>query len=131
MTFATEFLKQKEELFPQKTTLNLFDDLGVPYTTVAKRYAYPFTHISIENFLPEAAYRQLVDVYKTQLDKGLSMAHDDEKFSRFDMYDLYSFVPKPSLDAPHKFFYSESYFKALEALFGFTLSRDTFVTYHH
>ena len=131
MTFATEYLKRKEELFPQKVTLDLFEDIGTSHKTAAKRYSYPFTHVSIENFLPEGAYQELVDAYKARLDKGLSMVHDGEKFGRFDMYDLYSFVPKPGLDVPHKFFYSESYFKALESLFNITLSRDTFVTYHH
>ena len=123
-------IRLKEKFFPEKIPFEIFNDLGTPHHISAQRYAYPFTHVSIPDFLPPADFQKLTELYEEMLSRGTSETHDSEKFSRFDMYDLYSYMPQPDLKAPQRFFYSESYFQMLETLFG-PLSRDTFLTFHH
>jgi hypothetical protein len=121
----------KERFLPQRRTFRLFEDVGAPHEVTATIYTYPFRHIVIDNFLPVTVYEKLVTDFNRIFERGLSMTFDQNRFSRFDLYDLFSHVPKPTLELPYGCFFSETHFRMLESALARTLLRDTSMTYHH
>ncbi|MDO8408308.1 MAG: 2OG-Fe(II) oxygenase [bacterium] len=121
----------KERVFPAKKQYHLFADLGLPHQVTVTLYSYPFRHIVLDDFLPAEQYQALSHAFKRVLDSGLSQAPRRDIFSRFDLYDLYAYTPKPTLELPLGFFFSESYIQTLESALRRSLSRDTFLTCHH
>lgn len=121
----------RERFSPRRMRFELFADLSLPHEVTAIVYSYPFHHIVIDNLLPQQMYDALVSDFRTTLAKGLSPSPDKGHFSRFELYDLYGFMPRPTLEVPYGAFLSESFFQMLESALARTFSRDTFFTFHH
>lgn len=121
----------RERIAPVKRTFSLFADVGVPHDVMATIYRYPFRHVVIDNLLPQEVYESLERDFTRILSRGLSEERTREKFNRFDLYDLYSYTPKPTLNTPYGCFFSETYFQMLESALARTFTRDTFATFHH
>ena len=85
----------------------------------------------IDDFLPQAVYDALVEDFRRVFAKGVAATADRNRCSRFDLYDLFSYPPRPTLELPYGGFFSEAYFRMFEEAFGRTLLRDTLMTYHH
>lgn len=121
----------KERIAPTHKTFRLFEDVGTPHEVTVTVYTYPFRHIVIDNLLPRAVYEALEGDFNRILALGISEERTRGQFNRFDLYDLYSYVPKPTLELPYGCFFSETYFQMLESALARTFTRDTFATFHH
>lgn len=121
----------RERFFPRRVRYRVFEDLGIPHEVVVTIYQYPFRHIVIDGFLPPAQYKQLSSDFAQTLAKGLSETAQKDRFSRFDLYDLYAQMPEPTLELPYGCFFAGTYFQMLERALGRVFSRDTFATFHH